>query len=479
MKEWLKRMLVVEKLNNPIGYSILVFIALTVSFLIATQGLFTALIILSAVIMFPILGISLFNFRFGLFAVLIFTFLSLILKQAYPGIPWGLSIDLIIASMILGMLVQRHSLRPFLNQPIAIAISVWIGYCVVLLFNPIASSKLVWFYAMREIAGVMFLYFAGCYALNSMKSVWQVSFLLIGLSLFCAFYGLRQKFSGLLPSELSWIYQNPIQFYEIFEEERMRIFSFLWSPALFGILTAAMSLFCLVLALEPVLQRRARFLLGIISLLMGWVMQFSETRVAYYIFLIGLIFYAILSLKRRAMLSFLVIVGTSLSCLILFPENAFSKRLLYAFQPYQSEAYAIRMYEHDLIQPYIQSHALGSGIGSLGHWAERFSPESPLSGVSVPGGYHRIGVETGWFGLLIYCLLMFTILATGVFNYFRTQDSHAKALLIAYLVLILGFVIANFSQVSLPQKPVNIIFVISIIAISKLRTLTEHDSELS
>jgi len=75
----------------------------------------------------------------------------------------------------------------------------------------------------------------------------------------------------------------------------------------------------------------------------------------------------------------------------------------------------------------------------------------------------------GSIGLFLILLLMYTILKTGINNYYSIRDPELKTYCFAMVVIIFAFHIANFPQEALVQFPSNVNFylVTSLIIVTK------------
>jgi putative inorganic carbon (hco3(-)) transporter len=92
------------------------------------------------------------------------------------------------------------------------------------------------------------------------------------------------------------------------------------------------------------------------------------------------------------------------------------------------------------------------------------------SGV-LDSGYVRTTVELGWVGLLLFSLMMFTILKTGIYNYFKLKDPQLKSYSLAVVLIVFIWNVGNFPQQAIVQYPSNVLFFLSValmVAISRI-----------
>jgi O-antigen ligase len=128
----------------------------------------------------------------------------------------------------------------------------------------------------------------------------------------------------------------------------------------------------------------------------------------------------------------------------------------------------VRATNQKMIQPFIQSHPIGGGLGSTGVWGAKFAPWSFLAKFPPDSGYVRVAVELGWVGLLLFCTLMFVILKTGIENYYKIRDPELKSYCLAMVLIVFALNIGNYPQEALVQYPINVYFylVVSLINIT-------------
>ena len=139
-------------------------------------------------------------------------------------------------------------------------------------------------------------------------------------------------------------------------------------------------------------------------------------------------------------------------------SNQTINRFQSAFRPSDDASFNLRKMNQKRIQPYMQKHPLGGGLGSVGEWGDRFAPHSYLSSFAPDSGYVRVAVELGWIGLGLFCMLMFTILKTGINNYYKIKDPELKSYCLAVTLVVFALNFGNYPQEALVQYPSNVYF---------------------
>jgi len=471
LKELLHKWFIKEKLNNPFGYIFLFGCTLLFSIALGTQKTESAVTLIALVIGVPVLLGAMFNLQFGIILTVVAAFFVLWFKKFLPqALPLGISIDVLIAVMFFGMFIKQIRVRDwsFLKNPISIALIVWIVYNVLMVANPVAESRMAWSYSVRAMAGVTVLYFIAVYAFDNIRTIQIVINVCIGLSLLAALYGLYQEFVGLPSFEMNWLHSDPRLFKLVYQWGKIRIFSFIADPSTFGILMSYMAIFCFALATGPYTPVK-RLALLLIGLLMLFATAFTGTRTAFVLIPAGLVFFAILTLQRiiLAGLIFFMMIG---GLFVMMPtSNPTIYRIQSAFRPHKDASMNTRLTNQEKIQPFIQSHPIGGGLGSTGTFGRRFSPNSMLANFPPDSGFVRVAVELGWIGLFIYCSLLFVILRTGIRNYVRTYNPKIRSYYVAMLVMLFAIILSNYPQDSIVQLPTSIIFYLSLAVLVRLK----------
>jgi putative inorganic carbon (HCO3(-)) transporter len=469
-----------QKLNNPLGFVILAILAVAISLLISSKGVVFALLTITAVIGMPMVLASLFNLRFGIMFVLVVAFFILGAKRYLEvynyELPLGLIMDIFVSVMFLGLVIKQTRERDwkFARGPVSVMIVIWIGYNLLEFANPIAASRMAWFYTIRSMAGVVVVFFIALFVIDKLSMATRIIKVIIGLSLLAALYTLWQEWIGLSDLEQFWIRSDEVLYGLLFQGGKIRKFSFLSGPVILGILMAYVALMCFVLALGPFKVNQK---IGLVAagLIMSLAMIYADTRTAYVILPAGFVFYTLLSMKREAILLSALLIALGITVLALPTMNAYHYRVKTAFSIFsgdksaQDASFDVRLENQKRIQPFIRSHPIGGGLGSVGAWGQRFSPNTFLAQFPPDSGYVRIAVEQGWIGLILYLSLLFVVMRTGIRNYFQTRDPVIRSYYQACLTLMFALMIANYPQEAITQLPTNFIFFIVMALLVKLK----------
>ncbi len=471
LREWLSEKIFVEKLNNPFGYLLMTLAVLALSYIIATKGFTVAVVIIAALIGLPCVFACMFNLKFGLVLIMLFSFsLHFIKRTIHVDIPLGMVLDVLIYVMLFGIFVKQAQTKDwsFAKNPITTMVLVWIAFNVIQLGNPSASSREAWFYVFRGMAGQMIIFFVALFAINKLSFATSMIKLWIALSLMAALYGLYHEYFGLFDFEMAWLTSDEERYGLIYQWGKIRVFSFLSDPTVMGILMSYTTVLCYVLMIGP-FKKTQKIMLAIAGTCTLMAMLYTGTRTAYAMLPAGFLFFSIITFRTKILIGMGILFAIGAVIVIMPTSNHTLYRFKSAFNPAENDSYQVREKNQEFIKPVIQSHPIGMGLGSVGYWGRKFSPHSPLSNFPPDSGYVKIAIETGWIGLGLYCLMLFVAFKVGIRNYLLTKNPKIKALYLGQLSLFYALVVSNFPQDAMTQTPTNVIFYLSLALFVKLR----------
>lgn len=450
-----------EKLYTNRFYVFLFFLAAAIiaSFLVFSFGTVGGVLFIAAIITLPFVYAIIVYPSIGIVVLLVLSYFLMFIARYVSNVPMGTSIDGLEVLLFIGFFLKIKQAKNWelLKGPVSTMVLVWIAYNLVEVCNPSASSILAWVYTVRSVAIMMFLYFVFVYNIRTVSFVRLILKIWIALSVVAALYALKQEFIGFSAVEEEYLYSDPLIASLLFINGEWRKYSIFTDPVTFSYNMAVSALLCLALITGPVSAVKKIILAGLAALFL-YVMIFSGTRGAYVLVPVSMILFAILKYSRKLVMA--VSIGAVLFILLIFvpTSNASLYRFQSAFKPSDDASYNLRKENQRRIKPYILTHPMGGGLGSTGVWGVKFAPNSYLASFPPDSGYVRVAVEMGWIGLFLFCLLMFTILKTGVNNFYRIKDPELKSYCLAMTLIVFAFNIGNFPQEALVQFPSNIYF---------------------
>lgn len=459
VSSYLERIFMTEKLQNKEGFAFLTILAGIITLITVYFGVIGVIVILVVVLGLPaIYGIVAYP-KFGIITLLVSSyFIMYIIRMNLVEFPLGTLMDAIQALLILGFFIKQKS-RPnwkIFKDPIGIMMLIWIFYNIFQVANPTAESKMAWLYTIRSIAVVMLMYFIFTYHIRDIKFIRLIIKIWLILGLIAAIYAFKQEYIGFFGFEEAELRSERLRKL-LFIAGKWRKFSIFSDPVAFSYNMATCGIFCISMLFSTIKNRKKIVLAGMAVIYLS-AMLFSGTRGAYVLIPASIGLLTIINFNKRVFF-FTIAAGFFLLIAINIPSsNSTIRRFQSAFKPSNDASFNLRSANQKRIQPFIQSHPFGGGLGATGVWGARFSPNSFLAKFPPDSGYVRVAIELGWVGLFIFCALMFTILKTGINNYYKIKDPELKRYSLAMILIVFAYMLGNYPQEALVQFPSNIYF---------------------
>ncbi|OOQ60764.1 O-antigen ligase family protein [Mucilaginibacter pedocola] len=398
--------------------------------------------------------------KFGIAAFMVTAFmLNYVSEPLPPDAPTGILLDVITYLLIFGFFVKKKfdGNWDYFKNPITYLIITWLGYNFLEAVNPASPSILAWVYTVRTVGFIMLMYFVFLYQINDIKYIRFLFKLWLGLCLFAAASGFQQENFGLMEFERKWYYSDPLRLSFLYINGHLRKVAIFPDPVTFSYNMVVAVAMCICFLMLKISTGKKIFLICIIPFYI-LTMLYSGTRGAYVLLPAALALLAILKFNKQILMAVLA-AGFMLVIVVFMPtSNPTIKRFQSAFNPSADASFNVRAENQRRIKPYILSHPIGGGLGSVGIWGRRFAPNSMLAKFPPDSGFVRVAVEMGWIGLLLFCTLLFVILYTGINHYFLIKNPELKVYCLAMVLTIFIYNIGNYPQQALVQYPSNILF---------------------
>lgn len=459
VREWFGRQIWIQKFDNPLGLALLLLATLPVSYVLSALEFKIGLVLFMGLIGLPLIGFCLFDLAFGL-GLMLFVATMVVFAAKFTSAPIGTLLDLLILISGVGILLRQIKERDwsFVKTPMGYMILVWLYYNILQVLNPGAESTMAWIYTIRSVAIQQLVFFIGVYALrDNLKGIMGLLKFIILICFFGGLYGLKQEYFGFSAQEKLWIYSDKERFEFYYQWGRMRIPSFCYDPTTFGILMACFAVFCLTLIVGPT-KRGQKIWLSVMIVVSLLSMAYTGTRTAFVLVPIGAIFYAGLILNRNVLIISTIGLVLGAGFILKSSSSGVVYRIQSAFRPAEDDSMNVRLENQKFIQPYIQSHPLGGGLGSCGQWGKRFNPDSFLAKFPHDSSFVRMAVELGWIGLILYTLLHYVVLRTGLYYFIRVRDPLIKTLYAGITTWCFMLTVACYAQEAILQLPTNVIY---------------------
>jgi len=436
----------------------------TVLFALGTYrfGIIFSLLGVVILIGIPFAASIIFYPKFGMLVLLISAYFIMWVIRMGIDFPLGTLMDGLELLLIIGFFVsqKRNTDWKMFKNPISYMILVWIAYNLLQFLNPTAESRLAWVYTIRSLAMVMLTYFIFMAQIKTVSFLRLIFKVWIMLAFIAALYAFKQEHFGFFGFEERSI-DTPTQRSLLFIGGHWRKFSIFSDPVAFSYNMVISSILCIVLMLNK-MKTYKKVILGFLVMFFLLNMLYSGTRGAYPLLPIAIFMLVILKFNSKILIA--SAIGLVFFTILIFipTSNSNIKRFQTAFRPSDDASFNVRKINQKRIQPYIQSHPFGGGLGATGTWGNRFSPNSYLANFPPDSGYVRVAVELGYVGMLIFCTLMFIILKTGIKNYYVIKDPELKNYCLAMLLIVFALNVGNYPQEAFVQFPNSIYFYLTI-----------------
>ena len=452
---------------QPIGYALVCLIALICTGAILLWGITAAIVIILIAIGLPLTLAVITHPQFGIMSLLISAYMIMWINRMLLNYPMGTFIDVLEVLLAIGFFLKHKYDKSweFINSPISIVVVIWILYNALQVANPVAESKLAWLYTIRTVAIVTFTYFLFMYHIKSVAFIRLILKAWILMSAFAALYGIFQAYHGYLAFEEKWMAANPHTLGLYFIAGSWRRYSIFADPVAAAYNMVISSILCIVL-MFIVKSFVKKVILALLIVLFSAATLYAGIRGAFVLVPAGLGLLFLLKLNKKTFIAGLIFAFVFAILIRMPTSNPQLLRFQSAFWPSYDASFNVRKTNQKRIQPYIQAHPIGGGLGATGTWGLRFSPGSYLASFPPDSGFVRVAVETGWVGLFILCAMLFVILKKGITNYFLIKDNELKHYCLAMVIIVFVLSVGNYPQEALVQFPINIYFYLIIALIN-------------
>lgn len=433
-------------------------------------------VVIDVLVIGVILGISAFylTYQYPKYSVVIMLasvfFLPLMIKAFYLyDIPTGTAIEAMNFLLVFALIIKRR-FAGWKGLP-GILVLVWLMLQCLELVNPNASSRIAGFFAIRGTITATIAFFVTYSSIDSKKDVYFLFKWWAFFALLAAVYGLYQEFVGLPSHDFAWASYDEGRYNLLFTWGRLRKFSFFNGPTEFGLVMAYSGVGVLVMAFLDTLSLEKKLALGFMGMLMIWSMIYSGSRTASVILPVGIVIFAAITLWRKVLI-FLGIAGLGAAILVIRPTaNQSLFVMMTAFQGADDPSMNVRLNNQKIIRSYIQETPLGFGLGSTGELGMKYSPHTFIGSFPPDSELVRIAIETGWIGLLIWCIIMAIVFGYGINGYFTMKDDELKKLMLVPLVVFFMTIIALYPQECFRAPILAMLFSFMMGLIAKLRDM--------
>ncbi|MFY0686988.1 MAG: O-antigen ligase family protein [Cyclobacteriaceae bacterium] len=434
------------------------------AWIISVLGEKSALILLIVPVIVPIVAIMFKRLDLILYSAISMGFFTSMMSRYIPGIPFGLSIDGLLALTIIACIFHNGVKwkSKYLYNGLTAALLFWLVFTVFMLANPSATKPIAWFYANRGLSFYPFLF--AILTLYVLKQPYHLKYFLILWASFAVlgtFWGIKQQFLGLSQAEQYWLNSGAASTHIIFG--KLRIFSFFSDCAQFAANQAHTSLVFGILGVYPG-KIKYRWIYLVISFLSLYGMIITGTRGVLAILAIGGLTFLLFTKNFR-----IVIIG-SIVAFTLFGilkytyvgQSNYEIQRIRSALDFNDPSFQVRQERIQRLKSYLSDKPLGGGIGSAGYWGKRFSPGSFLGEIGTDGHYTRVWMETGRIGLTLYLTMIWIIMIYLGKRLWKMKHTFQKQILIALYAGFIGLIVASYTNGLMVQNPTGSLLFISL-----------------
>ena len=443
------------KLNHWLGVLLVLAISAMYGYLLARQTALGFGILALAIGLFVFL-VCVISTEAGLYINIVYAFFAFHLSRMAGEVPVGILTDILIFATFLGLFIGKGSLKEtfdsFMKSPIVIGVLIIAAYLFLQIFNWNGHTFEGWFQGFRRFMDSVFVFFISYKVFDSYAKIVRYLKVLFALCVITGFYACIQQWHGLFAFELNWVMADELRFGLYFINGQFRKFSTMSDPTAFGVVMAACAGFFIIMAMsQKTPKRKWTLIMGSIIMIMG--MLYSGTRTANVMLVATGFMFILLTFDKKATRMFALVAGLLFLFFLKVPiyDNNTLNRFRSSFEAGDDESFNVRERNRHYIQPYIYSHPIGYGLGTVGGGGSKYAPGHFLAGFPPDSGYLKKALEFGWIGLIITCILYFMIMRTGIREYFLSDNEKYKTLLAACTATLFAFYLAEFPQEAIGQ----------------------------
>ncbi|GAA4346076.1 O-antigen ligase family protein [Hymenobacter saemangeumensis] len=436
-----------------------VLLALAIGWLASYYGTVVPLVLLAGTPLVFLVVLVFYNPRYGYLAAIAYGFLLSYLGRQLVDVPVGLGMEAILLLTWLAVVAYRKDPPEWsrLRNDLCRLTLIWFVINLVEIANPAGASIEGWFYDIRGSALLWLLCVPlGYLVLRDRRDLNHFLYLIIGLSVLGALYGIKQKLLGVDAAEQHWLNAGAARTHLIWG--RLRVFSFYSEAAQFGSSQAHLALICGILALGPFSWPK-RLLLVLATLLLLNGMLISGTRGAFFVLATGTFVYLALSKRIRVLILGCLLAAGAFGVLKythIGDTNASVYRMRSALDP-NDPSLQVRLKNQAILREYLATRPLGGGLGVMGHWGRLYNPGKFLATVAPDSYFVKVWGQYGIVGFLIWFGIMLFILGKCMGIVWHIRDPVLRQKLLALTAGFAGILVCSYGNEIMNQMPSSII----------------------
>jgi putative inorganic carbon (hco3(-)) transporter len=478
----LKHLFLIKKLQTPAGLALLGLISVGIGAAAFFNYKWPLLITIALAAGFFVY-VAVTHPSFGFIATFILSALILLPERLFfTTLPWPAAIEGLTYVVVIGVVAQQYrqrlSTQQFWRSPLTIAFIVLLLYYCLDLVNPIPHNKAGVTNFIRKQLGLFLFFYASYFTLHTYQAIVRFMKIWLFIVMGIALYGIKQQWIGLTENEMNWLVMVPMRFELFYQAGFIRKFSILNDPASYGTLCASSAILTLVIAIRSNWMK-TRILFYACSIILAVASTYSGTRTCNLMIVAGIAAYALFTLTDKRTY-ILIAAATCFSLFMLFGpfrHNPVVFRIKSTFEGTKDASALLRDYNRHQVQPYLQDHPMGGGIGTCGLEGAIYNPTHYLTNFQPDSGYMKIFAEQGWIGLLLQLIFYGILLIRGIYGYFHSQNPTIKTWYIAITTCLFTLMVGQYSQIAIGPYPQILFYIGSLIVLYKLEMYDHHHVE--
>lgn len=415
----------------------------------------------------------------GMMTTVSYCFLLAIFSRELPVyFPFGYLVEVLYAVLWVALLIKISNKDwKLLRNDLFLLFFLWFIVSVFQIINP-GSSVRGWISEIRTSGLDSFLLVpAGFLIFKTLSHLNYFLILTILLSLFGAFWGIKQLHFGLSPGEQAFLEANPTHLLW----GQLRVFSFYRDAGQFGASQAHLALITGVLTLAP-FKLWLRISLLFITLIFIYAMLISGTRGAFFVLVPGLCLALVLFKNVRIFafgFIFLIMTIGILKFTYLGSSNYYVDRLRTALNP-EDASLNVRFISQQVLGEYLKDRPFGGGLGVIGYAGTEYNSGHFLSTIAPDSYWVKVWAMYGITGFLFWFCMMSYILGKCCGIVWNIKDKMLRIKLIALTAGFFGIFISSYGNEVINTLPSSIIVYLSLVLIylgPKLDDVLQHKHE--
>lgn len=372
------------------------------------------------------------NPRLGLFALIIYCFLSGYIAREIIELPSGMIEGLLITTGIAIVFVHKADDWQFVKNDLSVLMVIWFVISVMEVANPEGASIAGWLAELRTVALYPLLTVPlGLMLIKTNKTLNSVLILFLIMALLACFNGIKQQHLGLSTGEQAFLDNEGSVTHIV--AGRLRVFSF-YDAAQFGSSQAQFAIIAIILAFGKFQIWKRIALLGIACFFL-YGMLISGTRVVIIVLVVGATTAMFLSRNYKILLLgsvFMLLFIGVLKYTYIGNNHYEIYRLRTSLNP-EDASLNVRFSSQELFAEYLKTRPFGGGLGVTGHFGHKFNSDKYLSAIEPDSFWVKVWVMYGIVGLLFWFCMYMYILGKGCGIVWNIKNDQLRFKLIALL----------------------------------------------